>query len=132
MTDTPRVTVADALVEALAGLGVTSAFGVSGGAIVPLWAELEQSSISVLHFRHESGAAFAAMESYFASGRPSVVFTTTGPGITNAYTGLYAARWEGAKLVFLSPASVSAMRGRWAFQETSPQTFASSDLFAQG
>ena len=64
MADTPHVTtVADALVEGLAGMGVASAFGVSGGAIVPLWAELEDSSLSVLHFRHESGAAFAAIVS---------------------------------------------------------------------
>lgn len=109
----------------LEDMGVSCAFGISGGAIAPLWAMLQHSSIQVLHFRHEAGATFAAVESYFASGRPAVVFTTTGPGITNALTGLFAARWEGAKVIFLSPSTSAAQRGRWAFQETSTYTMPS-------
>lgn len=116
------ISVAEAVVKMLESLGVSCAFGVSGGAIAPLWATLEHSSIQVLHFRHEAGAVFAAVESYFASGRPAVVFTTTGPGITNALTGLFAARWEGAKVIFLCPATSAQQRGRWAFQETSAYT----------
>ncbi len=116
------ISVAETVVKMLERLGVNYAFGVSGGAIAPLWATLEHSSIPVRHFRHEAGAAFAAVESYFASGRPAVVFTTMGPGITNALTGLFAARWEGAKLIFLSPATSTQQRGRWAFQETSAYT----------
>jgi acetolactate synthase I/II/III large subunit len=103
-------------------MGVEYAFGILGGGIAPLGAKLQQSSIQVLHFRHESGAVFAAIESYFASGRPAVVFSTTGPGITNALTGLFAARWEGAKVIFLSPSTSTPQRGRWAFQETSSYT----------
>lgn len=110
------------VVRMLEGLGVTYAFGVSGGAIAPVWATLQHSSIEVLHFRHEAGAVFAAIELYFASGRPAVVFSTAGPGIANALTGLFAARWEGAKVIFLSPATSTAQRGRWAFQETSMYT----------
>ena len=129
------MTVAESLVQILAKLGVNHAFGVSGGGIGPLWANLTQSPLQVVHFRHETGAAFAAIESYFASDRPVVVFTTTGPGITNALTGLLAARGEGAKVILLSASTSVANRGRWACQETSPYTmpqegiFTSSSLF---
>ena len=115
-------TVAQAVVKILENLGVSHAFGVSGGAIASFWASLEQSNIEVLHFRHETGAAFAAAESYFANNRPVVIFTTTGPGITNALTGLLAARWDGAKVILVSAATAAPQRGRWAFQETSTYT----------
>ncbi|MEH1856844.1 MAG: ScyA-related TPP-binding enzyme [Nostoc sp.] len=121
--------VAEAVVKILEDMGVQYAFGVSGGAIAPLWQALQHSSIKVLHFRHEAGAAFAAVEAYFASNRPVVVFTTIGPGITNALTGLFAARWEGAKVIFLSPSTSASQRGRWAFQETSTYTMPSGGLF---
>ncbi|BAY49947.1 thiamine pyrophosphate binding domain-containing protein (plasmid) [Scytonema sp. HK-05] len=126
------VSVAEAIAKILEDLGVQYAFGVSGGAIAPVWHTLENSSIEVLHFRHEAGAAFAACEAYFASGRPVVVFATAGPGITNALTGLFAARWEGAKVIFLSPSTSTAQRGRWAFQETSAYTMPSAGIFTSG
>ena len=130
----PSVTfsVAEAVVKILADMGVEYAFGVSGGAIAPVWAALHQSSIQVLHFRHEAGAAFAAVEAYFASDRPVVVFTTTGPGITNALTGLLAARWEGAKVILVSASTSAPQRGRWAFQETSAYTMPSTSIFTSG
>ena len=125
-------TVAQAVVNILENLGVRHSFGVSGGAIASLWASLEQSNIEVLHFRHESGAAFAAAESYLANNRPVVIFTTTGPGITNALTGLLAARWEGAKVILVSAATAAPQRGRWAFQETSTYTMPAEVFCADG
>ncbi|MEH2210853.1 ScyA-related TPP-binding enzyme [Nostoc sp.] len=124
--------VAEAVVKILEDMGVQYAFGVSGGAIAPVWAALHKSSIQVLHFRHEAGAAFAAIEAYFASDRPVVVFTTTGPGITNALTGLLAARWEGAKVILLSASTSAPQRERWAFQETSAYTMPSTSIFNSG
>ncbi|NEP01019.1 MAG: thiamine pyrophosphate-binding protein [Symploca sp. SIO2E9] len=126
------LSVSEALVKTLEQMGVKYAFGVSGGAIAPLWATLQHSSIQVLHFRHEAGAAFAAVEAYFATGNPVVVFTTTGPGITNALTGLFAARCEGAKVIFLSGATSAPQRGRWACQETSTYTMPHAGLFTSG
>ena len=123
------VLVAKAIAKMLEDMGVQYAFGVSGGAIAPLWHALQHSSIQLLHFRHEAGAAFAATEAYFASGRPVVVFTTAGPGITNALTGLFAARWEGAKVIFLSASTSTSQRGRWALQETSAYTMPSAGIF---
>ncbi|BAZ70388.1 MAG: thiamine pyrophosphate-binding protein [Pelatocladus maniniholoensis HA4357-MV3] len=126
------LSVAEAVAKILEDLGVVYAFGVSGGAIAPLWGALHNSSLQVLHFRHEAGAAFAATEAYFASDRPVVIFTTTGPGITNALTGLLAARWEGAKVILLSGATPSTRRGRWALQETSTYTMPSTGLLTSG
>lgn len=127
----PRTTVADAVVRLLADLGVGYAFGVSGGAMATLWAALSRSAIQVRHFRHEGGAAFAAIEAYFASQRPVVVFTTAGPGLTNALTGLLAARDEGAKIIVLSACTSAAQRGRWAIQETAAATMP-GDLYQPG
>src|SRR5687767_2945911 len=97
----PESEVASRFVDALVDLGVKTGFGVVGGAISPVFFALADSSVQVMHCRHESGAAFAAMEAYFVSGRPSVVFTTTGPGLTNALTGISAAKWDGAKLIIV-------------------------------
>lgn len=130
-TPTLTQTVADSIVQILGALGVHNAFGVGGGAIAPIWEALEQSAIEVLHFRHEAGAAFAAMEAYFANNRPVVVFTTTGPGIINALTGMAAARSEGAKVILISSCTSAKHQGKWAFQETSPYTMP-QEIFTNG
>lgn len=127
-----KSTLAEAVVKMLVNLGVKYAFGVSGGGMAPLWNALECSDIQVLHCRHEGGAAFAATESYFADGNPVVVFTTTGPGITNALTGLLAARWEGAKIILVSASTKTSQRGKWAIQETSDCTMPRAGVFTSG
>ncbi len=124
-------TVAEGLAASLSAFGVSYALGVCGGAQALLWAAFSKH-LNVLHFRHESGAAFAATEAYFAGGRPVVVFTTTGPGITNALTGILAARTEGAKVVFVTAYSSAPQRGRGGIQETSSYTMPSSGLFEAG
>ncbi len=130
----PRVesTTVDALVRHLVALKIERAFGVSGGAIARLYDALAASPIEIHHFRHESGAAFAAAEAYFASGKPTAVFSTTGPGILNALTGITAAKWDGAKIVFISGATNPAHRGRWATQETSSYTIPQDSLYTPG
>ena len=129
----PQLTVARALVKVLENLGIKEAFGVSGGAMATIWDALSNSSIlDVLHCRHEGGAAFAATEAYFASDRPMAVFTTAGPGITNALTGLLAARDEGAKIIYLSACTSAPQRGRWAIQETSDYSIPRSGIFTSG
>jgi acetolactate synthase-1/2/3 large subunit len=127
----PPLTVAEALAEGLRQLGAVHACGVSGGAQALLWAALSER-LELLHFRHEGGAAFAATEAHFASGRPVVVFTTTGPGITNALTGVLAARTEGAKVVLVSAYASAPQRGRGGIQETSGHTMPTSGLFEAG
>ena len=124
-------TVADAIPAALSDMGVQQAFGVSGGAQALLWAGFTKA-LDVTHFRHESGAAFAACEASIAGGHPVAVFVTTGPGITNALTGVIAARTEGAKVVLVSAYSSAPHRGRGGIQETSGATMPTAGLFEAG
>jgi acetolactate synthase-1/2/3 large subunit len=125
-------TFAVAFAEALEELGVRHAFGVSGGAISFFWSALGGTGITVAHFRHESGAAFAACEASIASGRPVVVFVTSGPGVTNVLTGMYAARHEPARVILVSASTESAMHGRRPIQETGPRTLPWEGIFTAG
>ncbi len=124
--------VSEALVASLDALGIRYAFGVTGGAVAGFCDALGASPIRFVHCRHESGAAFAAAEASFATGQPSMVFTTTGPGFLNALTGLAAARWEGAKVVLVSASTSASLRGRGACQETSGYTMPLGGLYTAG
>lgn len=119
-------TVVSALVDMFLRLGVKEAFGVSGGAMAGLWDAMSSSRLGVFHFRHETGAAFAAIEAGLATGRPTLLFTTTGPGLTNALTGIMAARDEGARVIVVSAHTPASSRGRFPIQETSRTTLPSS------
>lgn len=110
----------DFIAHGLAEIGVETAFGIIGGAVAPMGDAIAQSPLRLVHCRHEAGAAFAATEASLASGRPCAVFCTTGPGFTNALTGLFAGRLEGASIILISAATPAALRGRGAFQETGP------------
>lgn len=125
-------TLSDYIIDVLRSLGVDTAFGITGGGLGYFCAALARSNLRVLHCRHESGAVFAAIESYHVNQRPGLVFTTTGPGLTNALTGIAAARRDGAKLIVVSGATAAPQRGRWAFQETSHYTMPASGLFTAG
>lgn len=107
------------VLDALQEAGVRSAFGILGGGIAPFAAGLEHSAIRFFHFRHEAGAGFAAIESYFETGRPGVVVVTTGPGLFNVLNAAMAARVDGAKLVVISGFTSRHQAGRGAVQETS-------------
>jgi len=125
-------TFAVAFAEALEDLGVRRAFGVSGGAISFFWSALGGTGIEVTHFRHESGAAFAACEASIVSNAPVVVFVTTGPGLTNALTGAYATRHEPARVILVSASTESGMLGRRPIQETGPRTLPQEGIFTAG
>ncbi len=127
-----EVSVVSAFVEQIHGLGIEQAFGVSGGAIALLFDAIVESDVELRHFRHETGAAFAAAEANFASKKPTMVFATTGPGVLNAITGMTAARWDGAKVILVSGATTSPQRGRHATQETSSYTMPQDFLYTQG
>ncbi len=129
---TKETTAVSAIVEHFAALGVKEAFGVSGGAIALLYDALAAGPVALRHFRHESGAAFAAAEASLASKKPVVVFATTGPGLLNSITGLTAARWDGAKVILVSGATSAQQRGRWATQESSPYTLPQDCFYTRG
>lgn len=114
-------TLSEHVAEWLAGQGVRWVFGVSGGGVAPLWSALSaHPSLRVVHTQHEAGAAFCATEASLATDAPVAVFLTTGPGITNALTGLVAAREEGARVIALSGVTAAPRRYRGATQESGP------------
>ncbi|MEM6291686.1 MAG: thiamine pyrophosphate-binding protein [Myxococcota bacterium] len=114
------VTVTDALAQAARSLGCHVGFGVGGAAIGRFVASLSRAGVRIVHPRHESAAGFMAAEYSLASDGPAVVFTTSGPGFSNAITGLAAAAWEGARVVAVVGNTPKAARTRLAFQSTSP------------
>lgn len=119
----------DAIANFLETIGIEYAFGIVGGPIAHFITTLTKSQVKVLHFKHETGAAFAAIEASLASNKPVVLFVTTGPGITNALTGIISARSEGAKVIVISGYTSPAQRGRYVSQDTSPDSF-SQNIFA--
>lgn len=124
--------VAEQVASWLERIGVELVFGVSGGGIAPLWSALSTApGLRLVHTQHESGAAFAATEASLATGAPVVVFSTTGPGVTNALTGLIAARQEGAKVLIFSGVTAADRRFRGATQESGPSSCLSM-LFGPG
>ncbi|WP_106090806.1 thiamine pyrophosphate-dependent enzyme [Enhygromyxa salina] len=113
---------ADMLAAALVELGVRRAFGVLGGAIARFCGALHRAGVEVIHARHETAAGFMATEAHLATDEPVVVYTTTGPGATNALTGLVSGAWDGAKIIVVTGATELPERGRLAFQETGPRS----------
>lgn len=112
-------TVAVDLVNFLEDCHVDAAFGVSGGFIIPLWDALSHSKkIDLFHCRYESGGVFSASEYSLCNNRPSVAFATSGPGITNALTGVKAARLDGSNLLFISSITDDYHTGKYKLQET--------------
>ncbi len=115
-----RAPVALHLVDVLRDFGVDVVFGIPGGAISPLYdALLERPDVRVITAKHEANAAFLAMGYSMATGRPGVVITTAGPGITNALTGIASAHYEGIPVVHIAGEVARAAFGRGALQEGS-------------
>jgi acetolactate synthase-1/2/3 large subunit len=113
--------VVDLLVQHLRLAKVTHLFGVPGGAITPLYQALaEQSSITPVLTKHEAGAAF--MADGYARVRRSlgVCCTTSGPGATNALTGIACARADSVPVLLLSGQVALHTFGKGAIQDSSP------------
>ncbi|MFO7567205.1 MAG: thiamine pyrophosphate-binding protein [Enhygromyxa sp.] len=131
LIESGRATVSDALINGIMQMGAQFAFGIIGGAIVPFYESLLRSPLRVVNYRHESGAAYAALEASLALDTPAIAFATTGPGLTNALTGALAARWEGAKLLLISGYTGGDRRGRFALQASNGHTLG-ADLYNSG
>ena len=113
-------TVARTMLQILARRGVRVAFGIPGGLVSPIFDALaEVPEIELVVTRHESIAAFAAMGYAAATGRPALVLTTAGPGITNAMTGIAAAFAEELPLIVIGGDIPSSGRGRSSIQDSS-------------
>ncbi len=111
------MTGAGILWECLEREGVKQVFGYPGGAILPAYDALQHSKIHHVLVRHEQGATHMADGFARASGRVGVAVTTSGPGATNAVTGLATAMLDSSPIVCITGQVGSKLIGSDAFQE---------------
>ncbi len=116
MTTTP-MDGGQALIRALENEGVDLLFGLPGGAILPVYDPLIDSSIRHVLVRHEQGAGHMASGYAHATGRPGVMMVTSGPGATNVVTALCDAHLDSVPLVCITGQVSLAAIGTDAFQE---------------
>lgn len=113
-----EMTGADIVVQALLDMGVDTVFGYPGGAVLPIYdAIFQQNKIRHILVRHEQGATHAAEGYARSTGKPGVVLVTSGPGATNAVTGLTDALMDSIPMVCLTGQVPTFMIGNDAFQE---------------
>jgi len=106
------------VVQALIDQGVDTVFGYPGGAVLPIYDEIfQQNSIKHVLVRHEQGAVHAAEGYARSTGKPGVALVTSGPGATNAVTGLTDALMDSIPIVVLTGQVPTFMIGSDAFQE---------------
>jgi len=106
-----------ALMQALENEGVDVIFGLPGGAILPVYDPLLDSSIRHILVRHEQGAGHMAQGYAHASGEPGVVMVTSGPGATNLVTPLLDALMDSIPMVAITGQVPLGAIGSDAFQE---------------
>ena len=106
------------IVRALENAGVEHAFGVQGGAIMPVYDALWDSDIEHITMAHEQGASHAADAYGIVAGEPGVALATSGPGATNLITGIADANMDSDAMIALTGQVPSDMVGSDAFQET--------------
>jgi acetolactate synthase-1/2/3 large subunit len=114
----PEKSGAEILIDTLIEQGVDTIFGYPGGAVLPIYDALfQQKKIKHVLVRHEAGAAHAAEGYARATGKPGVVLVTSGPGATNAVTGIADAFLDSIPLVVLTGQVATNLIGTDAFQE---------------
>jgi acetolactate synthase-1/2/3 large subunit len=112
------MTGAQMVIRALKDQGVTHIFGYPGGAVLPIYDALfKVEGITHVLVRHEQGAVHAAEGYARSTGKPGVVLVTSGPGATNAVTGLTDALMDSIPLIVLTGQVPTHLIGTDAFQE---------------
>ncbi|MEQ8771929.1 MAG: biosynthetic-type acetolactate synthase large subunit [Erythrobacter sp.] len=118
MFEVPQRSGAALLMDCLGEQGVEFVFGYPGGAVLPIYDELfGHPTIRHILVRHEAGAAHAAEGYARATGKPGVVLVTSGPGATNAVTGIADAFMDSIPLVVITGQVPTGLIGTDAFQE---------------
>src|ERR1700690_3271503 len=109
---------AEVLLRALKDQGVEVIFGYPGGAVLPIYdAIFQQNKLRHVLVRHEQGAAHAAEGYARSTGKVGVLLVTSGPGATNAVTGLTDALLDSIPLVCITGQVPTHLIGSDAFQE---------------
>jgi acetolactate synthase-1/2/3 large subunit len=113
-----EMTGAEMVIEALADQGVVHLFGYPGGAVLPIYDALfHQKKVEHILVRHEQGAVHAAEGYARSTGKVGSVLVTSGPGATNAVTGLTDALCDSIPLVVITGQVPTHLIGNDAFQE---------------
>jgi acetolactate synthase-1/2/3 large subunit len=113
-----EMTGAEMVVKALAEQGVKHLFGYPGGAVLPIYDALfQQKDVQHILVRHEQGAVHAAEGYARSSGKVGAVLVTSGPGATNAVTGLVDALMDSIPVVVITGQVPTHLIGNDAFQE---------------
>ena len=113
-----KISGADMVIKALTEQGVDTIFGYPGGSVLPLYdAIFQQKKIKHILCRHEQGAAHAAEGYARSTGKVGVVLVTSGPGATNAVTGLTDALLDSIPMVCICGQVPTFLIGNDAFQE---------------
>ena len=114
-----KLTGAQIVCESLLREGVEVAFGIPGGAVLPLYGAMPQyPQLRHILVRHEQAAAMAADGYARATGRVGVCIATSGPGATNLVTGIACAQMDSVPIVAITGQVPRAAIGKDAFQET--------------
>jgi acetolactate synthase-1/2/3 large subunit len=114
----PEKSGAEILIDCLIEQGVDTVFGYPGGAVLPIYDALfQQKKIKHVLVRHEAGAAHAAEGYARSTGKPGVVLVTSGPGATNAVTGIADAFLDSIPMIVLTGQVATTLIGTDAFQE---------------
>ncbi len=113
-----ELTGAEIFVRSLVEQGIERVFGYPGGAVLPIYDALfQQDELQHVLVRHEQAATHAADGYARSTGRPGVVLVTSGPGATNAVTGIATAYMDSIPLVVFTGQVPTALIGNDAFQE---------------
>ena len=112
-----KVTGAQALFKSLEGEGVDIVFGIPGGAILPVYDPLLESTVRHVLCRHEQGAGHAAEGYAWATGKVGVAIATSGPGGCNLVTALADAKMDSVPMVAITGQVPTPVVGNDAFQE---------------
>ncbi|MDP1642506.1 MAG: thiamine pyrophosphate-binding protein, partial [Phenylobacterium sp.] len=116
--DTEMMSGAEIVVRSLIDQGVEVLFGYPGGAVLPIYDALfAEPRLRHILVRHEQGATHAAEGYARSTGKPGVVLVTSGPGATNAVTGIVDALMDSIPLVVITGQVATHLIGTDAFQE---------------
>ena len=116
--DADTISGAEIVVRALLDQGVDTLFGYPGGAVLPIYDALfAEPKLQHVLVRHEQGATHAAEGYARSTGKPGVVLVTSGPGATNAVTGIVDALMDSIPLVVITGQVATHLIGTDAFQE---------------
>jgi len=128
MTPPAQYTAAEAFVQCLLREGVDATFGIASGYLSPLLDAMRRAGLRAVTNLHEGAAAFAAAGYTMASGKLGVVYAQSGPGVTNAVTGVAAAYMDSIPQLLVAAAAPTNLYARDAHQEASGGEFGIDQL----